>query len=220
MDVRDAVLARRSVRAFRPDPVPRALVEDILDVARRAPSGGNLQPWLVYVLTGPALEAFTSQVVAQFKAGVRETPDYEVYPPRLWEPYRGRRREAGIERYEALGLSRDEGGQDLLSEMNYSFFGAPVGLFFALERNMGSPQWSDLGMFMQTIMLLAVGQGLATCPQEVWSNWPKTIGSFLGMPEEQMIFAGMAMGYADDSAALAKTRTARVEPAAFVTWRD
>jgi nitroreductase len=191
-----------------------------LDKARRAPSGGNLQPWKVYVLGGSTLEEFKSIVAEKLKAGVTETPEYNVYPPNLWEPLRKRRRETGAIRYAALGVGdKDVEGQRKLVEENYRFFGAPVGLFFCLDRRCGPPQWSDLGMLMQTVMLLAVEKGLDTCPQEIWSNWPQTVGAFLKLPEDHMLFAGMSMGYRDADHVLAKLRTTRVALEEFAEFR-
>lgn len=220
MDVREAVRRRVSVRAFRPDPVPGAVVADILAEAARAPSGGNFQPWRVYALAGDALACFTRLVGEKFAAGIVEAPEYEVYPPKVWEPYRTRRREAGTPRYTALG--NPEPTPELMRELqrrNYLFFGAPVGLFFCLDRRFGPPQWADIGMYMQTVMLLAAEQGLDTCPQEIWSNWPATIRTYLGLPEELMPFAGMALGYRDNTDPLCVTGTLREPLTGFAELR-
>ena len=211
MQVSEALARRQSVRAFRPDPVPSGLVEEILDQARRAPSGGNLQPWRVYALAGTELAAFKQVVASQIAAGIlSEAPEYAVYPERLWEPFRKRRRDAGAQRYAAIGVAdKDAVGQQELSLRNYAFFGAPVGLFFCLDRRFGAPQWSDVGMYMLSVMLLAVEKGLDTCPQESWSNWPRTIAAQLQLPEELMVFAGMALGYRDADHPLNRYRTER-----------
>ena len=210
MDVTEAVLRRRAIRAFKPDPVDSAMVREMIETAKRAPSGGNLQPWRVHVLGGPALAEFKAIIAAKMDDGqFREPPEYDFYPKNLWEPLRNRRRVAGEQRYAALGLTREENGQEKLTPMNFQFFGAPVGLFFCLDRRVGPPQWSDVGMFMQTLMLLAVERGLATCPQEVWANWPKTVASFLKLPDDHMLFAGMSLGYADETAPLNSFRTDR-----------
>jgi nitroreductase len=220
MNVSEAVERRMSIRAFRPDPVPGDMVREILDKARRAPSGGNLQPWKVYVLGGAAIEEFKGIIAEKLKAGVTEAPEYNVYPPNLWEPLRKRRRETGALRYAALGVGdKDVEGQRKLVEENYKFFGAPVGLFFCLDRRCGPPQWSDVGMLMNTIMLLAVERGLDTCPQEIWSNWPKTVAEYVKMPADHMLFAGMSMGYRDADHVLAKLRTTRVPLEEFAELR-
>jgi nitroreductase len=220
MGVSEAVARRFSVRAFKPDPVPGVLVREILDAARRTPSGGNLQPWRVYVLGGEALKAFKKVIADNIAHGSHEAPQYEVYPPNLWEPLRARRREVGALRYAALGVvDKDKAGQEALALKNYEFFGAPVGLFFCLDRRCGPPQWSDVGMYMLTVMLLAVERGLDTCPQESWSNWPKSVAEFLNLPDELILFAGMSMGYRDDTHPLNKFRTPRAGLAEFAEFR-
>jgi nitroreductase len=210
MKVSEAVTRRISVRAFKPDPVPGSIVREILETARKAPSGGNLQPWRVYALTGAPLVEFKGLIAERFAAGDTEAPEYDVYPHSLWEPFKTRRRETGAERYAALGVNdKDPAALRDLSERNYRFFDAPVGLFFCLDRRLGPPQWSDMGMYMQTVMLLAVERGLDTCPQESWSNWPNTVRGFLDLPAELMLFAGMSMGYRDPDHPLNAIRTGR-----------
>lgn len=216
MNVSDAVSRRISVRAFRPDPVPAALVRSILEQAGRAPSGGNLQPWKVYAVAGAPLAGFTERVSERFAKGAMDKPEYNVYPPDLWEPYRTYRYECGEDLYRTIDIPR----QDKAARMrqlgrNMRFFDAPVGLFFFIERRMGPPQWADLGMYMQTVMLLAVENGLDTCPQEAWAMWPKTVAEFVGAPPEQMLFAGMALGYRDEAHPINTLRTRR---AAFDTF--
>lgn len=218
LTVEDAVRARQSVRAFRPDPVPVAEVERLLDLARHAPSGGNLQPWHVYVLLGAARERLTATVQGKLARGEREVPGYDIYPKSLWEPLRTRRREAGALRYAALGTPRDRDAQTELEHSNLAFWGAPVGLFFCLDRRAGPPQWSDVGMFMQTLMLLATSRGLATCAQEVWATWPDSVAAALNLPGDLVLFAGMSLGYANPDAPLNRFRTAREGVAGFATF--
>jgi nitroreductase len=220
MNVSEAVARRQSVRAFKSDPVPGAMVREILDAARRVPSGGNLQPWRVYVLGGSEIEAFKKIVADKIDNGIKETPEYEVYPPNLWEPFRARRREAGRLRYAAMGVAdKDTAGQEALSRKNYEFFGAPVGLFFCLDRRCGPPQWSDVGMFMLTVTLLAAERGLDTCLQESWYMWPKTVAEFLKIPDGLILFSGMSMGYRDDSHPLNSYRTPRATLDEFAEFR-
>jgi nitroreductase len=214
MDVSEAVGRRFSARAFRPDPVPRPILEDILARAGRAPSGGNLQSWRVYVLAGEPL--------AQFKALVAATPmqepEYEVYPQNLWDPFRTRRFQCGEDLYASIGIPReDRPARFRQLARNTDFFGAPVGLFFCLDRGLGPPQWSDVGMYMQTLMLLAVERGLDTCAQEYWARYPATVAQFLGLPDELRLFSGMALGYADETAPINQWRTRR-DP--LETWCD
>ena len=207
MDVAEAVRRRMSTRAFKPDPVPTATVRRLIETAALAPSGGNLQPWRVYALTGAALDELKAAVAAN-PAG--EAPEYAVYPPNLWDPFRTRRFVCGEDLYASIGIPRDDRPARLRQlAKNGVFFGAPVGLFFCLDRNLGPPQWSDLGMMMQTLMLLAVEEGLATCPQEYWARYPKTVAALVGMPDDHMLFSGMALGWADEAAPINNWRTRR-----------
>ncbi len=214
MDVSQAIARRMSVRAFKPEPVPGALVRGILEAAKQAPSGGNLQPWRVYALSGAALEAFKAKAAAE---GMQE-PEYDVYPPDLWEPLRTRRYQCGEDLYASIGIPREDRPARLRQlARNTVFFDAPVGLFFCLNRKVGPPQWADVGMYMQNVMLLAVEAGLATCAQEYWARYPKTVASFVGLPDDHMLFSGMCMGYADDAAPINNWRTRR-DP--FEAWGE
>jgi nitroreductase len=214
MDVGEAVARRMSVRAFRPDPVPGAVVRAILEAARAAPSGGNLQPWRVYALAGEPLAAFKAKVAA----GPMEEPEYEVYPANLWDPFRTRRYQCGEDLYASIGVGRDDRpGRFRQLAKNTEFFGAPVGLFFCLDRKLGYPQWADLGMYMQTVMLLAVEKGLDTCAQEYWARYPKTVAAFIGLPDDHQLFSGMALGYRDPEAPINGWRTRR-DP--FDVWGE
>lgn len=215
MNVSQAVAQRISVRAFRPDPVPGALVREILEAAARAPSGGNLQPWRVHALTGAPLEALKAKVREN---PFGETPEYDVYPANLWEPLRTRRFQCGEDLYATIGIPREDKAARLAQlAKNGELFGAPVGLFFSLDRKVGPPQWSDVGMLMQTIMLLAVERGLATCAQEYWARYPQTLAEALSLPQDHMIFSGMALGYADAAAPINTLRTRR-DP--FEVWGE
>ena len=206
MDVADAVRRRMSTRAFKPDPVPGELVRRLIAEAAQAPSGGNLQPWRVYALGGEALAEFMAVVAA----GGMEEPEYDVYPPNLWEPFRTRRYVCGEDLYASIGVGRDDRPARFRQlARNTLFFGAPVGLFFCLDRKLGLPQWADLGMYMQTFMLLAVEAGLATCAQEYWARYPQTVAKFVGLPDDHMLFSGMALGYPDDTAPINNWRTRR-----------
>lgn len=207
MNVTEAVAARVSIRAFRPDPVPGALVREILELAHRAPSGGNLQPWRVHALAGPVLEDFKARVAAS-RTG--EEPEYDVYPPDLWDPYRTHRFQGGEDLYATIGIPREDRPARLQQLFkNTQLFGAPVGLFFSIDRRLGKPQWGDVGIYMQTVMLLAVERGLATCAQEFWARYPRTVGEHVGLPEDHMLFSGMALGWADETAPINSLRTRR-----------
>jgi nitroreductase len=206
MDVSEAVARRMSVRAFRTDPVPGEIVRSILEAAHAAPSGGNLQPWRVYALAGEALASLKEQVAS----GGMEPPEYEVYPANLWEPFRTRRYQCGEDLYASIGIGRDDKpGRYRQLARNTEFFGAPVGLFFCLDRKLGYPQWADVGMYMQTVMLLAVERGLDTCAQEFWARYPQTVARALDLPEDHMVFSGMALGYRDEQHPINGWRTRR-----------
>ncbi len=215
MDVFEAVARRMSVRAFKPDPVPGEVVRELIEAAHQAPSGGNLQPWHVYALAGEPLRDLSERIV-----GKREKPAYEVYPASLWDPYRSRRFACGEDLYASIGIAReDKAGRLTQFANNGRLFGAPVGLFFCIDRRMGPPQWSDVGMYMQTFMLLAVARGLDTCAQEFWSAFPDTVADVLGLPEDLMIFSGMALGYRDDDHPINNWRTTRAPFEEYASMR-
>ena len=218
--VTEAVAARFSVRAFLDRPVKRALVEDILSRASRAPSGGNLQPWQADVLTGAPLEALKARVRERLAAEPRgEGTEYPVYPPGLAEPWRGRRFDVGEQLYASLGIPReDRTGRLVQFARNFEVFGAPVGLFFSIPRGFGPPQWAHLGMFIQTVMLLAVERGLGTCAQEAWAGMHRTVGAYLGLPADRMLYCGMAMGWPDLSHPINSWRSEREPLAGFARF--
>jgi nitroreductase len=220
MHVRDAVASRYSCRAFLPTPVPEATVRDILDHAARTPSGGNLQPWRVYALAGQKLE--------ELKASVRSRPEllprgegaeYDIYPRELKEPYQSRQRAVGAALYRSIGVAReDRPGRYRQYARNFEFYGAPVALLFCIDRSMGPPQWSDLGMYIMTVMLLARERGLHSCGLEAWTHWHRTVYSLLNIPPEHMLFAGLALGFADEAAPINGWRSPREPIDAFATF--
>jgi nitroreductase len=219
--VSDALDSRMSCRAFLPTPVPEATVRAILDGARRSPSGGNVQPWWVYVLAGAPLVEFVGIVRGKLALTPRgEGSEYDIYPGDLAEPYRSRRYKCGEDLYASIGVSReDKAGRLRQYGRNFELFGAPVALFFCIDRTMGPPQWSDVGMYMQSVMLLAREHGLHTCAQEAWSLWYRTVGEFLELPCERMLFSGMALGYRDESHPTNRLRTDRAALGEFATLR-
>jgi nitroreductase len=220
--VTDAILTRQSCRAFLHRAVAIDTVRRLLQSARFAPSGGNLQPWIVHVLSGDSLARFRALMAPKIAASpLGGEAQYHVYPPNLHEPYRSRRFKVGEDLYRSLAIAReDRSGRIRQFAHNYDFFGAPVGLFFFADRLMGAPQWSDIGMFMQNLMLLAREQGLHTCPQEAWAAWHREVGEFLGVASELTLFCGMALGYGDSSAAINGFRTDRVPVDEFATWHE
>ena len=218
--VTDAVTARFSARAFLDRPVPRATIEELLALAACAPSGGNLQPWHVDVVAGAKLAELKARVAASLAASpAGEGTDYDVYPPGRGETWRSRRFACGEQLYASLGIGRGDRPARLAQfARNFEGFGAPVLLFFSLPRHFGPPQWAHLGMFMQTLMLLAAERGLATCPQEAWALVHRTVGEVLGLGEERMLYCGMALGFADEAAPVNRWRTERVPVEEFARF--
>ena len=213
MKVSEAVTARKSIRRFLDQPVSDELLKDLLEAAKRAPSGGNLQPWRVFVINGdtmPKLLEFLQTSDVQDKA------EYAVYPPDLKSPYRDSRFKVGEDMYALLGIPReDKPARFAHLARNFEFFGAPAGFFCFVDRCMGPPQWSDLGMFLQTFMLLAQEAGLDTCAQEAWANRAQSVAKFVNAPSELMLFCGMAIGYKDPDASV-NTLVSDREP--FDVW--
>ena len=199
MNVSDALNSRLSVRDFLPTPVPAEVIRQVLATASRAPSGGNVQPWQIDVLAGDPLHALKARMqtrLAEVAAGDRsEAPEYDIYPKELVAPYRDYRFKLGEDMYARIGIPRDDKpARQRWFARNYQFFGAPMALFCSVDRRMGPPQWSDLGMFLQSVMLLLREVGLDSCPQECWAVYPRTVGGFIGLPAERMLFTGMAIG--------------------------
>jgi nitroreductase len=222
VSVRDAVMSRHSCRAFAQRTVESGLIHDLLDTARFAPSGGNLQPWLVHVLSGESMLRFRTQLTPKFQAEpLGGAAEYHVYPPNLKEPYRSRRQKSGEDMYGHIGVPReDKAARHGQFARNFDFFGAPAALFFFVDRCMGPPQWSDVGMFMQNIMLLARERGLETCAQESWAIRHKEVGEFLGIESTMMLFCGLAIGYGDYAAPINRLRTERTAVVDFTVFHD
>jgi nitroreductase len=220
MNVDEALHTRISVRAYEPRPVAREVLEDLLAVASRSPSGGNLQPWKVIVVAGAAQTACTElaqRTLAANPAG--EAGSHPIYPADLWEPHRSRRYQVGEDMYALLGIPReDKPARFQWVARNYQFFGAPVGLFFVIDRRMGHGQWAHLGMFMQSIALAAVQRGLGTCMQEAWGMVRQSLGAHFGLAETEMVYCGMALGWPDATAAVNQLRTAREPVAGFARF--
>jgi nitroreductase len=218
MDVTEAIAARRSVRGFLDTPVDPALLRDLAIKASRAATGGNLQPWHIAIVQGDAMTRLKAIMAEKPATGATETPAYDVYPRDLVAPYRGRRYAVGEAMYAHLGIPRDDKpARQKWFAQNFQLFGAPAAHFCTVDRRMGPPQWSDLGMYLQNLMLLAVEAGLATCPQECWAMYPETVGRFLDMPDDRMLFCGMAIGYEDESAPVNALRTERADEAEWLT---
>jgi nitroreductase len=199
-----AITSRRSIRAFLPTPVAREDIEAILDVARRAPSGSNTQPWKVYVLTGESKARLSESVLAAYDHPEVDTLHREEYPyyPRTWiDPYQSRRRKVGWDLYGLLGIGRaDKERMHAQHARNFRFFDAPVGIIFTIDRVMEQGSWLDYGMFLEAVMVAARARGIDTCPQAAFTQFHRIIREHLGLPDEEMVVCGMSMGYANPAA--------------------
>ena len=207
MEVSEAINSRQSIRAFTDQEVSDELIQRLLEKSSRAASGGNLQPWKIFIINNEMMIKFLK---FQEDWTDPETPAYDIYPENLSEPYKTSRYEVGAEMYSILDIDRDdkEGRFKQMLE-NFKFFGAPSAFFCFVDRQMGKPQWSDLGMFLQNFMLLAKEAGLDTCPQEAWAIKQESVTAFVKAPDELMLFCGMAIGYRDDEAKINRLRTER-----------
>ena len=219
-DVDALIHNRKSTRVFLERAVEEELVRNLLDVARWAPSGSNMQPWRVTVLAGEPLQTVCDIALKTLMSNPKgEEGEYPIYPPGLKEPYRSLRFETGELMYEKLGIPREDKPSRLKwLARNFQFFGAPVGLLFSIDRTLTRAQWAHLGMFMQTFAIAAEAQGLATCMQESWGHVRDTIHTHLGLPESDVIYAGIALGYADPEAPVNTLRTPRSEVDAFTSF--
>ncbi|MDH5736797.1 MAG: nitroreductase [Gammaproteobacteria bacterium] len=207
MNVTDAVKRRKSVRAFLDKPVSDDLIRQLIETAARAPSGGNLQPWHLFVINGPSMTRFREFLQTRTDP---EIPPYTIYPEGLDDPYQARRLQVAETMYASLGIAREDKArrhEHLMS--NFDFFGAQAAAFCFVDKQMGPPQWSDLGMYLQTFMLLATEAGLATCPQEAWSFKAASVSEFVGAGNNLMLFCGIAIGYEDTGAPVNQFQTER-----------
>jgi len=221
-----AIESRQSMREFLPTPVPRALIEHLLELASRAPSGTNTQPWKAYVLQGASKDSLVQKVCGAHDA-LQGNPalaseykeEYDYYPEKWVSPYIDRRRENGWGLYGLLGIGKgDKDKMHLQHQRNYKFFDAPVGLMFTLDRVMGRGSLVDYGMFLQNIMVAARGHGLHTCPQAAWNGFAKIILPHVGAGPDEMLVCGMALGYADETDVVNTFHTPRVPVEEFTHW--
>ncbi len=221
MDVFEAVDSRIACRQFLDKPVDLAIVKDLIVKAQRAASGGNLQSWFVYALAGQPLAEFKRIVAARI---AREDPrhfkpEYPIYPEPMFGAYKERREEHGVQLYGSLGVGRDD-AQGRLNQYkrNFAFFDAPAALFIAIDRRLGPGQWADLGGYIHALAFLARGYGLDTCPQEAWARLYDTVGDFIKLPPEQMLFCAVAIGYGDRKDKANDFRSPRAELHEFCTF--
>jgi nitroreductase len=221
-----AILSRFSARAYLPQAVDRAVLQDVLDIAGRAPSGTNTQPWKVYVLQGAKRDELVAKTCAAHDA-ISANPalaseyaeSYDYYPEKWVSPYIDRRRECGFGLYGVLGIGKgDKGRMHAQHQQNFRFFDAPVGLMFTIDKVMGRGSLLDYGMFLQTVMVAARSRGLHTCPQAAWNGFAKIILPHIGAGENEMLVCGMSLGYADESALVNTFQTTRVNSQDFTHW--
>lgn len=220
MDVYEAVMSRRSVRDFTDQPVPTQVLERVLSAAAWSPSGSNLQPWNIFVLTGAPLAELKKLAVERVTSGDPwDEREFEIYPPTLNRPYAERRAAFGKERYESLGIAREDwAARQRATIGNWEYFGAPAALFCYIDRSLGFPQWADLGMYLQTVMLLLRAEGLHSCPQMAWSQVRKTVAKIVSPSPELILYCGMSVGYEDRTLEYARTGRAPLsETVAFVS---
>lgn len=219
-----AITSRRSIRAFLPTPVARADIEAVLDVARRAPSGSNTQPWKVYVLTGESKARLSESVLAAYDHPEADTLHREEYPyyPRTWvDPYQSRRRKVGWDLYSLLGIGRaDKARMHAQHARNFRFFDAPVGIIFTIDRVMEQGSWLDYGMFLEAVMVGARARGIDTCPQAAFTQFHRIIGEHLGLSADEMVVCGMSMGYANPDAVENTLITERAPVSDFTRFFD
>jgi nitroreductase len=222
--VDDAIASRRSIRAFRPTPVDHATIVQILEVASRAPSGTNAQPWKVHVLTGAARQRLSRRIMAVYDDPVQRAQheeEYDYYPREWASPYIDRRRKVGWDLYGLLGIGKgDKERMHAQHGRNYVFFDAPVGMIFTIDRIMAQGSWLDYGMFLQNIMVAARARGLDTCPQAAFAQFHRVIAEELGLGSHEMVVCGMALGHADPDAIANKLMTARARVDEFAVFHD
>jgi nitroreductase len=221
MNISQAVATRRSIRQFLDQPVPLDVLQRVLAKAQASPSGGNTQPWNAIILTGAPLADLTAKIKAKAAtAPLGEGPEYDIYPKGLEGRYEDQRRGVGKAMFDALGLGREDGaGRIAQMQKNWDSFGAPVQLFTYTRKYMGPPQWSDMGMWLQTVMLLLREEGLDSCAQEIWAMYGTYMRELLNIDADHIFFCGMAIGYRDPDAPINNFTVPRVELDKAVEWR-
>lgn len=217
--VKAAITSRKSTRAFLPHPIAPELLDELLRIAGSAPSGSNIQPWQVHVVSGAARDRLSAALLAAHEANEPSTREYEYYPLEWRSPYIDRRRATGWGLYGLLGIQK--GDHEATAHQlgrNYAFFDAPVALLFTMDRDMQTGSWLDYGMFLQNIMVAARGYGLHTCPQAALANYPHIVKQHLGIGDDKIVVCGISIGYEDTSQHVNTFQPERIPLEAFVTY--
>lgn len=219
MNLNELIKSRYSVRSFTDDTVDIETIREILEISSNAPSGGNIQPWKVYVVTGSAKEKLIKKALNNFDNGVQEKIEYDIYPNPLDEEYKRRRSECARDMYTALSIKQDD-TELRLSQIreNFKFFGAPVGMIVTIDSAFAENGWGHVGMFIQNICLSAVDNDMGTCLQESWSIYPETVKDFLNIPDNEVVWCGIALGYPNKEHPINNYRTSRESIEKFVTF--
>lgn len=221
MNIKQLIKSRYSVRSFLHKDVGFEKVKSILDTANSAPSGGNIQPWKVYVLGNNSKNELVTQALNNYDTGVQEDIEYEIYPKPLAEEYKKRRSQCAADMYDALSIARDDIDTRLKQvRENFKFFGAPIGMIVTIDKSFAQNGWGHVGMFLQNLWLTAINQGLGVCLQESWSIYPKTVKKVIDCPDNEMIWCGIAMGYPNNEDPINNYRTSRDSIDTFASFID
>lgn len=221
MNINEAIESRISVRAFLDKPVSKETLTKILDTAKWAPSGTNTQPWKVVVVVGDTKHLLSNALVKAVENKVKANADYQYYPENWVEPFKSRRFQCGMDLYAALDISREDTEKRLKAGLaNFKFFGAPMSLFFFIDKDMGKGSWVDMGMFIQSVMLAAREHGLGSCPQASVADYPDVVREITGVSDQYSLICGLSIGYPDESKPVNQYRTQREDIASFTTWLD
>ena len=221
MDILQAICGRKSTRAYLDTPVPKEHIQAILDAARWAPSGVNIQPWHVHIVQGTTKKEIGDRIISARESGQKQNPDYAYYPEIWQEPYRSRRSQCGLSLYQALDVKKeDTEKRKTIWDSNYHFFHAPIGLLFLIDRTLSPGNWLDMGMFLQNIMLAAREFGLETCPQAAMAEYPDIVREVLNINSNELLLCGLALGYPDKTHPVNSYRLERIEVNEFTQWHD
>ena len=221
MNIKQLIESRYSVRSFLDKDVDFKKVKSILDTANSAPSGGNIQPWKVYVLGKNSKNELVTQALNNYDTGVQEDIEYEIYPKPLAEKYKQRRSQCAADMYDALSIARDDIDTRLKQvRENFKFFGAPIGMIVTIDKSFAQNGWGHVGMFLQNLWLTAIDEGLGVCLQESWSIYPKTVKKVIDSPDNETIWCGIAMGYPNNEDPINNYRTSRDSLDSFASFID